>query len=1040
MLPNWLVLTNEDLGTFDERSSIDIPLPLETTDGITTSHIAGELPPGIVLIDNTLTGVPFEVLRTIEFKFVIRAESSEGLLDRTFRMTIEGPDSPRWVTPEGRLPVGPNGVLFILDSSIIDYQLLATDNDLPAGDSLEYFIQDGDGELPPGITLTSDGRITGVVDPILALDQDWVDPGYDIAIFDRAPFDFSVPSAGGLDTFYYDMTVYDFSIPTQTPKKLNRMYEFLVTVADRTDTIKRRFQIYVVGDDFARADNTIMKAADGIYVADMTYLRTPLWLTPADLGVRRANNYVTIFLDTLDQNTTPGVILYQEAPFNDDNTPSEFPPGLVLDGQTGELAGIVPYQPAITKEYKFTIIATRYNTEQGTVSVFGTVNADILSGNTNIRIGKLPDSLVDNIDDISILIGSQIPLQNKYYTITEIITTNEDYDEIVFEEPLDPILGREVLNVEKLAPIAQDYLLVSALPDSDREWYTTKSLEFSSTEVYVIQDVFPYINYRVTIEDSASAIELNTEITGTDGGPTVEGILENFLGIDSTRPAYVSTVSGGFGIIDIDLLIPATSLTYQSSYIAGLFHTSDSAEIFVERLSTPDHVKLNTALTSSFGAGQQISLGTVVGDFFKKTFPRAEVDLIEKPKTFTIKILGEVDSTITWLTDPLLPKIKANRISTLFVKAETTIPDALLKYQLISGSLPSGLELKDNGEIVGKIPVYGTNDLPGLTVFDNSQLTFDNELTTIDREFKFTVIARDRFGFSAITREFTICIDDEDRLNYSNIFVKPLLKSAQKDSFISLMDNSEIIPPELVYRPNDASFGIQKQLKALVYAGIESKDISEFVAATTQNHKRKSYYLGDVKVAVAKVEGTNDIIYEVVYLEIIDPAKPTEGMTRKVFNHANTNGSITVDSVKLEALQDQFVNEDEPQRLRPNWETVTIDNNSVQVSQSTDSRKYITNIDNMRENIQLSGNNSRDFLPLWMRTPQDDSLADLDYVFAIPLVYVLPGNGDSVKNKIVNSDFDFKTIDYDIDRYIIDATTGNPNEQYIVFGNYQYNV
>jgi len=49
---------------------------------------------------------------------------------------------------------------FILDNEIIDFQLLATDNDLPAGDSLEYYIAEGDGNLPPGITLTADGRLT----------------------------------------------------------------------------------------------------------------------------------------------------------------------------------------------------------------------------------------------------------------------------------------------------------------------------------------------------------------------------------------------------------------------------------------------------------------------------------------------------------------------------------------------------------------------------------------------------------------------------------------------------------------------------------------------------------------------------------------------------------------------------------------------------------------------------------------------------------------------------------------------------------------
>ena len=38
------------------------------------------------------------------------------------------------------------------------------------------------------------------------------------------------------------------------------------------------------------------------------------------------------------------------------------------------------------------------------------------------------------------------------------------------------------------------------------------------------------------------------------------------------------------------------------------------------------------------------------------------------------------------------------------------------------------------------------------------------------------------------------------------------------------------------------------------------------------------------------------------------------------------------------------------------------------------------------------------------------------------------------------NNIDFKQFDFDIDRYIIDATTGNSQEQYLLFHNYEYNV
>lgn len=43
-------------------------------------------------------------------------------------------------------------------------------------------------------------------------------------------------------------------------------------------------------------------------------------------------------------------------------------------------------------------------------------------------------------------------------------------------------------------------------------------------------------------------------------------------------------------------------------------------------------------------------------------------------------------------------------------------------------------------------------------------------------------------------------------------------------------------------------------------------------------------------------------------------------------------------------------------------------------------------------------------------------------------------------NRIDNNGFDFKDFNFDIDRYTIDSTTGNSAEQYILFGNYKFNI
>ena len=93
----------------------------------------------------------------------------------------------------------------------------------------------------------------------------------------------------------------------------------------------------------------------------------------------------------------------------------------------------------------------------------------------------------------------------------------------------------------------------------------------------------------------------------------------------------------------------------------------------------------------------------------------------------------------------------------------------------------------------------------------------------------------------------------------------------KRRSYSDIINNSSIFTPETLYRPNDPNFGLQNTIKMLLYPGIESKHIREFVGSLSQNAKRKRYHLGKIKTAIAKTPGTQRVIYEIVYLEVIDP-------------------------------------------------------------------------------------------------------------------------------------------------------------------------
>lgn len=831
----WTQRSGTKLAQLQERITTTVTLPVDVS--ATVELISGELPKGMRLNGTIIEGTPLEVARTTVYRFVLRATLNEQVQDRTYNIEVQGPDEPQWITSEGLLDIGANSTFYILDSTPVEYQFQVIDNDTSAGQKLVYFLGAGSGELPPGITLTRDGKLIGVVDPVLALEKNARSGVYDEGQFDRNPYDFSISSSQGFDSFYYDISIYDFATPTQVPRKLNRFYQFTVSVTDGDTTAQRTFRIYVVGDDFLRADNTIMQVGSGIFSADNTHIRTPIWLTPGDLGVRRANNYITLFLDIIDPNSLTGFTYYEQVATNDDGSTSTLPPGMTLDTQSGEVSGLVPYQPAVTREYKFTINAVR--------------------------------------------------------------------------------------------------------------------------------------------------------------------------------------VTGG------------------------------------------------------------------------------STERTETQKTFKVLLLGEVNSNINWITPSDLGDINSNFLSTLSVVATSDVPNAVMLYSLESGTLPPGLELAYDGEIIGKINNFGSVGTAGLTVFDSANLKFDGNTTSIDRSYEFTVKAQDHFGYSAITRTFNIDISDPDNKLYSNIYFSPLLKQEQRSTFNNFVRDDAIFPTENIYRPNDPEFGLTKDIKLLVYSGIESKLAEQYVAASALTTKRKNYKIGDLKTAVAKLPGTNTVVYEVVYLEVKDPyekdGKVAESVTIK------NNAKILVNSVRAEPnnpkydnartqLQiltrsgivdvevnrrsitittrtgnveydygtnpiigtrnsndviielDGFPNNNLAQRPSPVENTIRTDMDAIKVSDPNKIIKYISNISNVRSKFSKLGRTERNFLPLWMRTAQEDSIQELGYTLSIPLCYCKPGTSSTIKAAINFSKFDYRQFELDIDRFLIDSTEGVGDPKYFVFANYELNI
>lgn len=365
-------------------------------------------------------------------------------------------------------------------------------------------------------------------------------------------------------------------------------------------------------------------------------------------------------------------------------------------------------------------------------------------------------------------------------------------------------------------------------------------------------------------------------------------------------------------------------------------------------------------------------------------------EIAETTKTFTVTLVGDIENSINWITLSDLGSINAETPSALYVRAVSTDSATSISHTLIDGRLPTGLTLVEDGEIVGSAFQFSssvvfdrnkttftnttfnqTNSQLGLTTFSDDYNTktktmFDNNTTTFDRSFTFTVRASDQLNYSVITRTFTLKVNTPNDLQYSNIRVQPLLTPDHLTTWKTFI-NSGVFTFESIYRPYDPNYGIQTNLSMLIFEGIETRRIADYYAITT-DYRLKQFRFGEVKKAVAVIPGTKTELYEVVYIEMIDP---------------------------------------------------TIVNSVAQ----------------WRNDLSIISEPRYDSLPLWMRSIQPSERKELGFVLAIPLCFCKVGTADTIILNIKYSTFDFKLIDYRIDRFTINAITGSNTDKYIIFNN-----
>lgn len=267
---------------------------------------------------------------------------------------------------------------------------------------------------------------------------------------------------------------------------------------------------------------------------------------------------------------------------------------------------------------------------------------------------------------------------------------------------------------------------------------------------------------------------------------------------------------------------------------------------------------------------------------------------------------------LVWNNNSDLGQIGEGFVSELAISAvQQSYPTSEIKYSIVSGSLPNGINLKHDGTITGKIPYNSAG------------------------QYSFIVLARDNINSESSTSTFTFNVLASEK-SYTEVYFRPFFNLEKRELFRNFILNDSIFNQSLMYRYYDSNFGVQTKMKMVLDFGIEQLNLEEYVVALRENFYRKRLFLGKPKVAIAR-DTAGEIIYEVVYVDVIDELVNNQGVSvspvvYSIEEEIYYPGSIDNmrRQLKLLVLQNrQYISIDE--RLQPKFMTQQLESTYTRV-------------------------------------------------------------------------------------------------------------
>jgi len=256
--------------------------------------------------------------------------------------------------------------------------------------------------------------------------------------------------------------------------------------------------------------------------------------------------------------------------------------------------------------------------------------------------------------------------------------------------------------------------------------------------------------------------------------------------------------------------------------------------------------------------------------------------------------------------------------------------------------------------------------------------------------YNFNVLASDVYELSWIERTFTLTVTETTSTEFTQIYCRPFLSKEPRALYTQFTTDNFTFDPNLIFRYYDSNFGVQPEIRMYLDFGIEKVNLESYANALTQNFYRRRFYFGDLKKAIAVKDGVS--LYEVIYIDVIEDT-------------VNSTGTSIAKEISYNSV-DYYPSSIE--NMRSQLHAITLPDSSI---------------------IEVNA----DLLPRYMNTVQPGEYKYPGYLRVIPICYALPGQGDRIISRIKLSKFDFKLLDFEVDRIIVQSSADQNSAKYLIF-------